>query len=168
MRHLYFDARRNRRHGPVIPYCLEHQNFRQSKNRSARVVAVRGLCFGLRRAVSHEPIYPELEREILVPVPVLGLGNEPPVESSTPEGADDDDPFRDPSEEPASKVVESPTVPSTLPNVVFRTVTEKYWEAFPESEWAIAREMTIGGSTRLADGQLRRTYSGVPPSMCPT
>ena len=36
-----------------------------------------------------------------------------------------------------------------------------------EGEPKLVREVTIGGLV-LSDGVLRRTYSGQPPSMCPT
>jgi hypothetical protein len=36
------------------------------------------------------------------------------------------------------------------------------------SELALIREVTIGGVTRLSDGGLWRTYTGTPPSLCPT
>ena len=37
-----------------------------------------------------------------------------------------------------------------------------------ESEAKLIREVSIGGVTLLASGLLRRTYSGEPPSLCPT
>jgi hypothetical protein len=37
-----------------------------------------------------------------------------------------------------------------------------------ESELTLIRETTIGGVTLLACGVLKRTYSGEPPSLCPT
>jgi hypothetical protein len=36
------------------------------------------------------------------------------------------------------------------------------------SELALIREVTFGGVTRLSSGVLWRTYTGVPPSLCPT
>ena len=47
-------------------------------------------------------------------------------------------------------------------------VTEKYVESSEEPEWAIIREVTIGGVVRLANGHLKRTYSGKPPALCPS
>lgn len=35
-------------------------------------------------------------------------------------------------------------------------------------EWALIREVTFGGVTRLSSGVLWRTYTGDPPSLCPT
>ena len=35
-------------------------------------------------------------------------------------------------------------------------------------ELALVREVTFGGVTLLDDGELRQTYSGAPPSLCPT
>jgi len=37
-----------------------------------------------------------------------------------------------------------------------------------EPEWKLIREVSVGGVTRLANGELKRTYSGQPPSVCPT
>lgn len=37
-----------------------------------------------------------------------------------------------------------------------------------ESERQLTREVTFGGVVRLASGELRRTYTGDPPSLCPT
>jgi len=37
-----------------------------------------------------------------------------------------------------------------------------------EAELRIIQEVTVGGITRLASGELKRTYSGRPPSRCPT
>jgi len=36
------------------------------------------------------------------------------------------------------------------------------------SELALIREVTFGGVTRLKTGELWRTYTGAPPSLCPT
>ena len=37
-----------------------------------------------------------------------------------------------------------------------------------ESEASLMREVSIGGVTLLAEGILRRTYSGDPPLLCPS
>jgi hypothetical protein len=37
-----------------------------------------------------------------------------------------------------------------------------------EPETAIVRDVTIGGLVLLSSGELKRTYSGAPPSLCPT
>ena len=39
-------------------------------------------------------------------------------------------------------------------------------EAFREAR--LVRETTVGGVTRLVSGELRRTYTGDAPSLCPT
>jgi hypothetical protein len=46
--------------------------------------------------------------------------------------------------------------------------TEKVIISEPESEPTLMREVSIGGITLLAEGILRRTYSGDPPLLCPT
>jgi hypothetical protein len=48
------------------------------------------------------------------------------------------------------------------------TVKEKVIVADDESELTLIREVTFGGVTLLASGELRRTYTGQPPSLCPT
>jgi hypothetical protein len=55
-----------------------------------------------------------------------------------------------------------------VPDMKMETVTESYIESQSESEWTIVRETTIGGVARLANGLLKRTYSGKPPALCPT
>lgn len=37
-----------------------------------------------------------------------------------------------------------------------------------ESEGAVVREVTIGGVRRDESGNIRQTYTGKPPSTCPT
>jgi hypothetical protein len=37
-----------------------------------------------------------------------------------------------------------------------------------ETEPQIVREITYGGLTRLPSGDIKRTYVGKPPSLCPT
>jgi hypothetical protein len=61
---------------------------------------------------------------------------------------------------------ESP--PELPPGMKMEKVTEKYVESIEEPEWAIVREVTFGGVVRLANGELKRTYSGKPPALCPS
>jgi hypothetical protein len=62
-----------------------------------------------------------------------------------------------------------PGQPSFLPpEMMFQKVKEKLLVAREEPEWVLVREVTFGGVTRLANGQLKRTYSGKPPALCPT
>ena len=130
----------------------------------------------------------EKEREISIAIPALsGSGGRfsehgGHVEAGpTPEepGAGDDattdsvDPFRSSppkgtQQEDLENPFESPSVSAGLPGMRFEKVTEKFVEAREEPEWVIVREVTVGGVTRLDNGQLKRTYSGKPPSLCPT
>jgi len=131
------------------------------------------LCYGwLFHTVQ---VYQEEEREVSVAVPPLfGLGETPSEQSENPgvePPAEGVDPFRSQPEEPAGpegKAAESPSPPQHPSDVTFKKVTEKYWEARYEPEWVVTRDVTIGGVARMADGQLRRTYTGTPPSLCPT
>ena len=130
------------------------------------------LCYGwLFHTVQ---VYQEEEREVSVAVPTPFGPEETPSEQPPPNDggpAEGVDPFRSPPEEPAkpeAKSAEGPSAPQPPPGVTFQKVTEKYWEARYEPEWVVTRDVTVGGLARLADGQLRRTYSGKPPSLCPT
>ncbi len=42
------------------------------------------------------------------------------------------------------------------------------WLDLDLREPAIIRDVTVGGLVRLDSGAIRRTYSGKPPSACPT
>jgi hypothetical protein len=121
----------------------------------------------------------EGEREISVPVPVLpGLGDVPPAPAgdvaTEPQqqkpGSDDVDPFRTPSADgtPAGNSDNPFENPATLPGIKFEKRTEKIVETREEPEWVIVRDATVGGVMRLANGQLKRTYSGKTPALCPT
>jgi len=52
------------------------------------------------------------------------------------------------------------------PQFVEHTVTERV--IHEESEPALVREVSISGVVRLANGELKRTYSGKPPDFCKT
>ena len=62
---------------------------------------------------------------------------------------------------------ENPSASPLPPGMKLEKVTEKYVESSEDPEWAIIREVTIGGVVRLANGDLKRTYSGKPPGLCP-
>jgi hypothetical protein len=47
-------------------------------------------------------------------------------------------------------------------------VKEKFILTENASELSLIREITFGGVRRLSSGVLWRTYSGAPPSLCPT
>lgn len=71
-----------------------------------------------------------------------------------------ENPFETPSE--ADRQIPLPS------DVTIERVTEKTLVFQEEREHVIVREVTVGGIARLADGQLRRTYTGQPPSLCPS
>ncbi len=48
------------------------------------------------------------------------------------------------------------------------TAKEKYTELSQQPESVVVREVTYGGVVRLGNGHLKRTYSGKPPTLCPT
>jgi hypothetical protein len=130
----------------------------------------------------------EKEREISIAIPAPPALSERPSEqgkraddrpaeaearaddSATPA---DVDPFRSRSAErtqpnESENPFESASVSSTPPDMRYEKVTEKFFEARAEPECVIVREVTVGGVTRLDSDQLKRTYSGTAPSLCPT
>jgi hypothetical protein len=96
------------------------------------------------------PVAVEKERQISIAVPSLP-GLEGPSQEGPP--ADDGSPFR---------------TPPNIPGIKFEKMTEKYVETSEKPEWALVREVTFGGVVRLANGQLKQTYSGKPPALCPS
>ena len=93
------------------------------------------------------------EQEIEVPIA-------PPPGFGPPGGL----PFEGPPGEPSFD--ESPSTMEPPP--FLSTVTETIVVTEDESEPTLIREVTFGGVTLLAAGQIMRTYSGQPPSLCPT
>jgi hypothetical protein len=134
-----------------------------------------GSALLLYGAIFHAtPVYEEKEREISIPVPTPFGMNEtpvaPPAAAAPPEDAN---PFGGQSGEAdrqkdGENPFETPPPLPSPPGVTFKKVTETFLEANPESEWAIVSDITVGGVTRLDNGQLKRTYSGKSPSLCPS
>ena len=62
----------------------------------------------------------------------------------------------------------SPPPPPRPMEIKMETVTETYTVDEEQSEPTMVWQATIGGVMRLANGQLKRTYSGKPPALCPT
>ncbi len=52
--------------------------------------------------------------------------------------------------------------------MMYQTITQINLNALIEPEWVLVREVTVGGVARLENGELKRTYSGKPPALCPT
>ena len=108
----------------------------------------------------------EKQREITIAIPTL---LEPGDMFFQPQGFDVPPGFDGPQGmPPGDGHMQSPPPPPMMPGIKMETVTEKYVEAQEEPEYAMVFEVTIGGITRLANGQLKRTYSGKPPALCPT
>ena len=91
--------------------------------------------------------------------------SENPFESRA-KPATEEDPFATPPV--ATGQSPSGLAPVPPPGTKLATVMEKYLEVLQEPEWVLVREVTVGGVTRLANGELKRTYSGKPPALCPT
>ncbi len=88
-----------------------------------------------------------------------------PDERSPFETVDERSPFAE--SEPAEPL-EAPPLPFLQSGPMSRTIFERELVSREEPEQVLVREVTFGGLTRLADGQLRRTYSGASPALCPT
>jgi hypothetical protein len=120
----------------------------------------------------------EKEREVSIMVPTMSGMEQPPAEqpgneSPMPPEGDEANPFHTPGNEAQQGNSENPferppPLPPPMPGMKMEKVTEKYVELSEEPEWTIVREVTIGGVVRLANGQLKRTYSGKPPALCPS
>jgi len=97
------------------------------------------------------PVSEEQEIEIsLAPPPMPGFPGEPPFE----------EPFGEPSfGGPPDMMAPPPFLEKVKETIV---VTEE------EREFKLIREVTFGGVTLLASGDIMRTYTGAPPSLCPT
>lgn len=97
------------------------------------------------------PVSVEQEIEIpIAPPPMAGFPGEPPFE----------EPLGDPSfGGPPDMMAPPPFLEKVTETII---VTE------PEREFTLIREVTFGGVTLLASGDIMRTYTGEPPSLCPT
>jgi hypothetical protein len=106
------------------------------------------------------------EQEIKVPIaPPTPFGPMAPPEEQPPFG--DPSPFGQPppfGNEPPLMEPSPLLGPAPFP----MEVTETVLIGKDESELQLIREVTFGGVVLLASGELRRTYSGAPPSLCPT
>lgn len=132
-------------------------------------------------------VYVEQQREVSILVPSVtgGFGAQTPEMPGPPAAGGptgEASPFeasggeQNPFE--SSATAENPFQPSTsgsepdlgaMPGGLERkTIREKILVAQQEPEWKVVREVTVGGLVLLADGMLKRTYSGRPPSLCPT
>jgi hypothetical protein len=130
-------------------------------------------------------VYVEQEREvsILVPSPMGGGFDGPaspgsaggiPAADGSVAGSGEQNPF----ESPAAGGEKNPFQPAPSASVQdpggmlgamqVKTLREKILVAQQEPEASVVREITVGGLALLADGMLKRTYSGRPPSLCPT
>lgn len=87
---------------------------------------------------------------------------------AAPPASYEENPF-DPVEEPFDEFPpeETPWFPDPS-NMLSEKVTKIELIARSAPEWALIREVTFGGVARLDNGELKRTYSGQPPALCPT
>jgi hypothetical protein len=105
------------------------------------------------------PVSQEQEIEIdIAPPPGFGL---PSAEPFGPPG------FGPPGQDFGDPSLAGPP-PWMRPPPGLTKVKEKVLVTVEEPEWVLIREVTFGGVTLLSSGVLRRTYSGAPPSLCPT
>jgi|WetSurMetagenome_2_1015567.scaffolds.fasta_scaffold414084_1 hypothetical protein len=74
----------------------------------------------------------------------------------------------DKSTEDLKNPFESSTDTPSAGGVKYQKITEDYIDVHEEPESTIVREVTIGGVVLLANGHLKRTYTGKPPALCPT
>jgi hypothetical protein len=123
------------------------------------------------------------QREISIAVPTMIAPEMPPMSPQMPGmngepapgvlpgnvSPDDVNPFQTPgSVGPSENPFAGPGAMPTPLGMKFQKVTEDYVDSITEPEWKIVHEVTFGGVVRLANGHLKRTYTGDPPSLCPT
>ena len=58
--------------------------------------------------------------------------------------------------------------PMMGPPAAATKIKEKVFVTSDRTELALIREVSVGGVTLLDSGQLMQTYTGEPPSLCPT
>jgi hypothetical protein len=108
------------------------------------------------------PVSEEQEIEIsIAPPPMPGFPGQPPFDE--PFGGP---PFEDPPFGSPPDMGGPPDMMPPLPPGMGK-ITEKIIVTEPEPEPKLIREVTFGGVILLA-GDIMRTYSGEPPSLCPT
>jgi hypothetical protein len=155
---------------------LTHKTLAKRQLRPIALLLCAGGALWYGGAFHTVQIFEPHEREISLPVPTLfGPGDAPAGEPLSSDGtpAEEADPFASPPASPPAnpaqpQVKPAENRPAPPPEAAVQKLTEEYLVACEVSEWAITRDVTVGGLTRLPDGELRRTYSGKPPSLCPT
>lgn len=125
-----------------------------------------GIAAAIYGGVFHTlTVQEEQTSEFEVLIPQMGADMALPQESS-----DEPNPFAE-SDDPAAKIKpqDQPPIPSPsgLSGFVKKKVTQTDWVDKPVSEFQLNLEVTRGGVT-LSENQIRQTYSGTPPSLCPT
>lgn len=154
---------------------------------AAILLLLAGVGMAVYGAAFHAiPLLVEEERqyEVLVPGPIMPFGPfglpSTPAENQ-PVGGPADNPFEtpgagrpaeqmSPQENPFEPSLQSPMDSQGMvpPGLVTRKITERVALDEWMPEWVVVREVTFGGVARLENGQLKRTYSGKPPALCPT
>ena len=104
------------------------------------IVGVVSMVYGVKRHVL--PVLEDRERETTVEVPEAFSPMRPSFPGMNPMGGP--------------------------PQFRKQTVTITSEETIHLAEPALIRDATIGGIILTAAGKLKRTYSGTPPSLCPT
>jgi hypothetical protein len=119
-------------------------------------VGVAVLVHGVKKHTAH--VFVEREIEISLAPPVFAAPNMPPGFGGPPgmNGM------------PGFPGGPGGMPPFGAPPPELQKMKQKIMVGQDEPETAIVRDVTIGGLVLLASGELKRTYSGAPPSLCPT
>jgi hypothetical protein len=131
------------------------------------IVLLAGIAAVVYGAVYHsQPVTEEQEIEIEI-APPPGFGGPPGF------GPPMDDGFGPPMDDgfgpPMDGGFGDPSMGGMMPPPPFLDkIKETVVITEPETEASLMREVSIGGVTLLAEGILRRTYSGDPPLLCPS
>ncbi|HPM80396.1 MAG TPA: hypothetical protein PLF81_06830 [Candidatus Anammoximicrobium sp.] len=117
---------------------------------------IASLAYGVARHTAVVSVEQEIEIDLAAP-PGMEF---PGVEGGAPG-------FGPPGFEPGMAAPDFPPPFLQLPPELSK-VKEKVIVSEPSSELTLIREVTFGGVVRLDTGVLWRTYTGDPPSLCPT
>ncbi|MBN2023126.1 MAG: hypothetical protein JW809_10065 [Pirellulales bacterium] len=126
-------------------------------------VGIASLAYGVgyhRREVLEEQ---EIEIDVMPPEMPPDV---PPEDMGGPPGADEfggPPGFGEPSDFGPPGAFGPPALPPEL-----RKIKQIILVGIQEPEMRLVRDVTVGGLARLESGELKRTYTGEPPSLCPT
>jgi len=134
----------------------------------AALVLVAGIASVIHGVAYHvAAVSEEKEVEISVPAPMDFAAPGYPTPGFAPPGFAPPGPMGQPPMD-GSPGASQFGDPSMMMQPPMKKVRQKVIVTKDVPELTLVREVTFGGVALLDDGELRQTYSGAPPSLCPT